>query len=66
MLLATAFMVGLLGSIHCLGMCAPITWAVPTGDKKWQWMRDRLAYNLGRTVTYGLLGALVGLIGRGF
>ncbi len=66
MLLSTAFMVGLLGSIHCLGMCAPITWAVPTGDKKWQWFRDRLAYNLGRTLTYGLLGIVVGLVGRGF
>jgi len=66
MLLTTAFMVGLLGSIHCLGMCAPITWAVPTGDKKWQWLRDRIAYNLGRTLTYGILGALVGLLGRGF
>lgn len=66
MLLSTAFMVGLLGSVHCLGMCAPISWAVPTGTQKWQWLRDRMAYNLGRTVTYGLLGVLVGLLGQGF
>lgn len=66
MLLSTAFMVGLLGSVHCLGMCAPITWAMPTGDKIGQWLRNRLAYNLGRTLTYGLLGILIGLIGKGF
>ena len=66
MLLSTAIVFGFLGSIHCLGMCAPITWAVPVGDKKWQWLRGRLAYNLGRIMTYGALGVLAGLLGRGF
>lgn len=66
MLLSTAFLVGLLGSVHCLGMCAPITWAVPVSGKRWKWLRDRAFYNLGRVLTYGFLGLLVGFIGSGF
>ncbi len=64
MLLSTAILVGLLGSFHCLGMCAPITWAVPGNrQKKWQWLGGRLVYNSGRVVTYALLGVIAGILG---
>ena len=64
MLLYTAIGVGLLGSFHCLGMCAPITWAVPGNNrKKWQWLGGRMVYNTGRLITYALLGVLAGLLG---
>lgn len=67
MLLSTAILVGLLGSFHCLGMCAPITWAVPGNrQKKWRWLGGRLVYNSGRVVTYAGLGVLVGLVGSTF
>ncbi len=67
MLLSTAILVGLLGSLHCLGMCAPITWAVPGNkQKRWRWLGGRLVYNSGRVITYAGLGLIAGLVGSTF
>jgi hypothetical protein len=63
MFLWTAFTIGLFGSLHCAGMCGPI--AVAAGGGKRQLLGNALSYNLGRTVTYSLLGMLIGLIGKG-
>ncbi|WP_200976981.1 sulfite exporter TauE/SafE family protein [Echinicola sp. 20G] len=60
----TAFLLGFLGSFHCLGMCGPIAMAVAAADQKQYWTR-KLFYNLGRTLTYSLLGLLVGTMGWG-
>ncbi len=62
----TALMIGLVGSLHCIGMCGPIAIALPLGHKNW-WHRTLggLTYNTGRILTYGLLGALFGLLGQG-
>jgi hypothetical protein len=65
MLLSTAFLFGFLGSLHCLGMCAPIAWAIPQNEKKRStWAVNRLAYNSGRLFTYSILGVLVGVFGE--
>lgn len=67
MLLSTALLVGFLGSFHCLGMCAPITWAIPDkASNRKKWLANKLIYNFGRVVTYSFLGAVVGLIGEMF
>lgn len=60
-----AFFIGLFGSIHCIGMCGPLAFAVPVFENKW-WLIviDKTLYNLGRIVTYSLLGLLVGFIGK--
>ena len=58
----TAFLLGFLGSFHCLGMCGPIALAVSAKDNS-RFLRNKIIYNLGRTVTYSILGALIGLIG---
>ena len=62
----TALMMGLFGSFHCAGMCGPIAFALPLGNKS---ILDKtfrgLAYNLGRVFTYASLGAIVGLFGSG-
>lgn len=64
--LVTGFLLGLLGSFHCVGMCAPIALALPLVDKQgWQRTAGLLLYHLGRITTYSLLGALVGLVGYG-
>ncbi len=62
----TALMIGLVGSLHCIGMCGPIAISLPLGRKGW-WHRTLggLTYNFGRILTYGLLGAVFGLLGRG-
>lgn len=60
-----AFFTGLFGSIHCIGMCGPLAFAVPSFHKqRWLIVFDKLVYNLGRTFTYTLLGLLIGLAGR--
>jgi len=60
-----AFFTGLFGSIHCVGMCGPLAFAVPSfHENRWLILFDKLVYNLGRTLTYTLLGVLIGLIGR--
>ena len=67
MTLWIAFMTGLIGSAHCAGMCGPLALALPvTGDTRAAFAAGRVAYNLGRLVTYSLLGAFFGLLGRGF
>ncbi len=61
----TGFVVGLLGSLHCVGMCGPIVAALPQGEGgKLSFLYGRLLYNSGRVVTYALIGLLFGLIGK--
>ncbi len=67
MALWTAFTIGLLGSLHCVGMCGPIALSLPyQGGHRLYAAGNVLLYNLGRVVTYSLLGILIGLFGRGF
>lgn len=58
--------IGLLGSLHCLGMCGPIAVALPLRESSWATrVVSGLLYNAGRTVTYGIMGLLFGLLGLG-
>lgn len=60
----TGFLVGLFGSLHCIGMCGPIVLALPViGDTQLKILTGRVLYNLGRIFTYTLMGALFGLFG---
>ncbi len=60
----TAALVGLGGSLHCVGMCGPLALALAGGDKGGaRFIAGRLLYNGGRIVTYVLLGGLFGLLG---
>ncbi len=60
----TGFIVGLAGSLHCVGMCGPIALALPVfGESKLSVFAGRILYNLGRVVTYSILGAVFGLFG---
>ncbi len=62
------FLVGLLGGVHCAGMCGGIvsalTLQVPgkPGAGGPAWMLH-LAYNLGRISSYAVAGALMGALG---
>lgn len=62
--IVSGLFMGLIGSLHCLGMCGPIAIAIPSrNNNKISIFIDSIVYNLGRTVTYVVLGALVGLLG---
>lgn len=57
--LLSLFLTGLLGGVHCLGMCGGIVAAISVagqGSKPWL----LLGYNLGRLASYVLIGALLG------
>ena len=63
----SALTLGLIGSFHCIGMCGPIAIALPLKNQSWlERIISALLYNLGRTVTYGIMGAVFGLLGKGF
>jgi len=61
----TAFLLGLVGSAHCAGMCGPLALALPRSARA-TFVLGRVLYNLGRVVTYMLMGAFFGLLGHGF
>lgn len=61
----TAFILGLISSFHCIGMCGPLAMAVPVQNLPT--VKKSIAivlYHLGRILTYTLLGLLFGLLGR--
>jgi sulfite exporter TauE/SafE len=66
-MLLTALIFGLLGSFHCIGMCGPIAFMLPV-DRTNQAKRilQIFVYHLGRIITYGILGFLFGMLGKGF
>jgi uncharacterized protein len=65
-LLLSALILGLLGGGHCLGMCGglmgALTLAIPP-ERRAQRFRLLLSYNLGRILSYGVAGLLLGLAG---
>src|SRR5690606_27381270 len=65
-LLISAFILGLLGGGHCLGMCGglmgALTLAIPP-EQRGRRLRLLLGYNLGRILSYAAAGLLLGLGG---
>jgi sulfite exporter TauE/SafE len=63
----TAFSLGLLGSIHCIGMCGGISGALalaigknnPGASRTWPLL---LSFNLGRIISYMLIGLGLGAL----
>jgi uncharacterized protein len=63
--LLSGLLLGLVGSLHCAGMCGPLLLALPgSGRLSCGFFTGRLAYNLGRILTYCSLGVVFGLLGR--
>ena len=61
--LLSAFVVGLLGGVHCVGMCGGIVGALSFGLPAERNLPILLAYNIGRIGSYTLAGALMGALG---
>jgi uncharacterized protein len=63
--LGTALFLGLVGGLHCAGMCGPLMLAMPVaGRTHAQFVAGRIAYQSGRVLVYTLLGALFGTLGQ--
>lgn len=57
----SAFTLGLLGSLHCFGMCGPLSLLLPANKESYFF--GKLIYNFGRIITYMVLGLIVGFMG---
>ena len=64
-MLWSAFLLGLISSFHCVGMCGPLAMAVPVQHLSATAKKFAIVlYHTGRILTYTLLGLLFGLLGR--
>lgn len=63
-----ALMVGLLGNVHCFGMCGGLSsafaLAMPQATQSHRKHLYHLVYNMGRLSTYALFGCIAGSIGQ--
>jgi len=70
--IVAAFMIGLLGSTHCIGMCGGIVGALTMGlpestrQSPIRLLPYLLTYNSGRLISYALAGLFVGLLSHSF
>ena len=61
----SAFILGLLGSLHCIGMCGPIAFMLPVDRQNTTNKVVQITtYHIGRLLAYSLIGLFFGLIGR--
>lgn len=66
MSMLTPLLLGLAGSLHCVGMCGPLMLAIPLpSSERRAVFLQMLVYHSGRILTYSALGLLFGLLGKG-
>ena len=58
------FLTGLLTSIHCISMCGSINLVASINNENKRDYKRPILYNLGRIISYTIIGALVGLLGK--
>ena len=64
-LIGSAFIMGLAGSLHCIGMCGPLALSLPVShNNNWSRISGGVIYNSGRIFSYGLLGLVLGSLGN--
>ncbi len=60
-----AFVIGIVGSFHCVGMCGPLALALPLDHNSFSAkLKGAFLYNAGRIVTYAFFGLIFGSIGQ--
>lgn len=62
----SSFILGIGGSLHCLGMCGPLALSIPytaTGISKWARLSG---YYLAKALAYAGMGGVAGFLGKGF
>ncbi|WP_149207901.1 sulfite exporter TauE/SafE family protein [Flavobacterium johnsoniae] len=66
-MLFSAFILGLISSLHCVGMCGPIAMMLPVDHQnEAKKVTQIITYHLGRLTAYAAIGLIFGLLGRGF
>lgn len=66
-MLYSAFIFGLISSLHCIGMCGPIALMIPVDrTNPTRKATQIITYHLGRLSAYACIGFIFGLVGKGF
>ncbi|MBP1841566.1 sulfite exporter TauE/SafE family protein [Formosa algae] len=62
----SAFIFGLLGSFHCVGMCGPIAFMLPVDrSNTFKKVSQIFTYHFGRLLAYSIIGLVFGFLGKG-
>ena len=65
-MLLSASILGLMGSLHCVGMCGPIAFMLPVDrSNKYKKIGQIFIYHSGRLLAYSIIGLIFGLLGKG-
>ncbi len=66
-LIFSALALGFASGFHCIGMCGPIALSLGLTKKQaTNYYLQNLTYQFGRIATYSFLGAILGIVGKGF
>ncbi|WP_178987913.1 sulfite exporter TauE/SafE family protein [Winogradskyella schleiferi] len=66
-MLISALILGLLGSLHCVGMCGPIAFMLPVDrSNSFKKVSQIGVYHFGRLLAYSIIGLVFGLVGKSF
>lgn len=64
-MLFSALILGLLGSLHCVGMCGPIAFMLPVDrSNSFRKVSQIAIYHFGRILAYSIIGLVFGLLGK--
>lgn len=64
-MLVSAFVLGILGSFHCVGMCGPIAFMLPVDrTNAYKKLLQITIYHFGRLLAYASIGLVFGLVGK--
>ncbi len=62
----SGLILGLMGSLHCVGMCGPIAFMLPVDQSNsLKKFGQIFIYHFGRLMAYGIIGLVFGLLGKG-
>lgn len=63
------FVIGIFTSFHCVGMCGGIMLSQtlkPQGNSRFSKFKPAILYNIGRVISYTILGGIIGTVGSVF
>ncbi|WP_289038670.1 sulfite exporter TauE/SafE family protein [uncultured Zobellia sp.] len=65
-MILSALILGLMGSLHCVGMCGPISFMLPVDrTNNFKKLGQIFIYHFGRLMAYAIIGLVFGLVGKG-